>query len=173
MKHLLILVTLLFSFFSFSQENSSELKDEYPVHINCDENLTNTQRKKCMQKEMMQLISENFNLKLANTLNLQSGTIKIRTQYNINKEGLIDSIKINAPHPQLEKEALRVLQLAPKFKKPALIKGEPVAIKYNLPIIFNVENTHKKLTKKESKALDREAKKRAKKLKKENKNKQL
>ena len=40
--------------------------------------------------------------------------------------GEITAIKIRGPHPKVEAEAIRVIKLIPKFKKPGMQKGKAV-----------------------------------------------
>ena len=58
--------------------------------------------------------------------------------FKIDKEGNIIDIKARAKHPNLEKEAIRVISLLPKLIKPGYQRGKPVIVPYSLPIIFNV-----------------------------------
>ena len=60
------------------------------------------------------------------------------TKFKIDKQGNVIDIKTRAPHPALEKEAKRVIQLLPQFI-PAKQNGKPIKVVYTLPIIFQVE----------------------------------
>ena len=56
----------------------------------------------------------------------------------IDKEGdIVQSKVIRSIHPQFDKEALRVVQLMPKWK-PGLVDGQPVIAKYTIPIVFRL-----------------------------------
>ncbi|MFV0586805.1 energy transducer TonB [Bacteroides reticulotermitis] len=56
----------------------------------------------------------------------------------IDKEGdIVQSKVIRGIHPQLDKEALRVVQLMPKWK-PGLVDGQPVLSKFTIPIVFKL-----------------------------------
>jgi len=185
MKHITLLIALLISTFSFAQEDPkiTPFKDgeeelafmvieHVPVHANCNESLSNQALKECMNNEMRQLIIKNFNVDLANDLNLPSGKNRINTLFSINKEGLVDNIRVRASHPALEIEAKRLINLIPQFKRPGMQKGQPISVTFALPIHFMVEgNTQaapiKPLTKKEQKKMARDAKKLAKKIKKQ------
>lgn len=53
-------------------------------------------------------------------------------------DGSISNIEVIRPvHPLLDKEAVRVLSLMPKWK-PGAIKGQAVRVKYTIPISFNL-----------------------------------
>ncbi len=87
------------------------------------------------QKEIQKVVTHNFkpNVDLGLT-----GKQRVNTQFKINKEGHIVDIKVRAPHPKLEKEAIRVIKLLPQFI-PAKQRGNPVTMVYNLPIVFQIE----------------------------------
>ncbi|WP_025741218.1 energy transducer TonB [Aquimarina pacifica] len=89
------------------------------------------------QKLMSQIVNTNFNKTLGNDLGL-IGIQRIYVQYEINKNGTIENIKIRATHPKLEKETERVLKKTPKLE-PAIYQGNPVSSLYQLPIVFKIE----------------------------------
>ena len=115
----------------------------------------------------MLLIIKNFNVDLATDLNLPSGKNRIHTLFSINKDGLVDNIRVRAPHPKLEEESRRLINLIPIFKKPGMHKGKPVNVTFALPINFMVGGSTKVLTKKEKKAIERDKRKLAKKIEKQ------
>jgi bla regulator protein BlaR1 len=106
--------------------------DQTPVFPNCD-----AQDKECFSREINKLVLNNFNTKLADNLNL-SGEVRIITVFKINKNGDIYSVRARAPHPDLEEETKRVLNLMPRLA-PAKHKGETVATVYSLPIKFQIK----------------------------------
>ena len=101
------------------------------------ENLDNEQSKKCFAKEIAKVINKNFNLELANDLNLEN-EVKITTMFHINENGDLVNIKARAPHEKLVDEAKRVLNLVPKLQ-PAIKDEKPVKISYSLPIKFQIK----------------------------------
>ena len=50
-----------------------------------------------------------------------------------------DRVRSRAPHPRLEKEAARVINMLPKMK-PGKQRGKPVIVPYSLPITFQVQD---------------------------------
>jgi hypothetical protein len=58
--------------------------------------------------------------------------------FKIQKDGSISEIKSRAPHPELEKEAIRVIKALPKMQ-PGMQRGKPVVVPYSLPILFQVQ----------------------------------
>lgn len=64
------------------------------------------------------------------------GTVIV--QFVVTETGAVDEIKVaHSVDPALDKEAVRVCQLLPKFE-PAMKDGKPVAIWYSLPFNFKV-----------------------------------
>jgi len=96
-------------------------------------------KKMCFNNRIHKLVQRKFNGNLAQELGLSAGKQKIAVQFVINKEGSIVDIKIRAPHKRLEKEARRVVNLLPKMK-PARQGKNFVNVRFNLPIVFNVED---------------------------------
>lgn len=125
---------------SNDDEVSFAIIERVPIYRGCDGRLNNEALKKCMNQAIKLHISGNFNKNVIKELNLPTGEVKISCFFKIGKKGNIIEIKIRAPHPDLEKEAIRVLKLIPKMKKPGYQKGKPVIVPYYLPIKFSVED---------------------------------
>lgn len=113
--------------------------EEVPVFKGCTLKYGPEQAKKCMSNAIGKHIMKNFNINLANKLGLSAGIKRIYLFFKIDKKGHIIDIKSRAPHPILKKEAIRVLTLLPKLKKPGMVKGKPVIVSYALPITFKVK----------------------------------
>lgn len=91
-------------------------------------------------KEMQLFISKN----LKNPKELSKEDIKTQSrviiQFIINKEGdIIHPKVVRGNNPYLNKEALRVVALMPKWKPGESTHGTIVSVKYTLPITFRVE----------------------------------
>ena len=63
---------------------------------------------------------------------------KVPTMFKISKTGDITNIRARAKHPELEKEAIRVIKLLPKMT-PGKHNGETVIVPYSVPIIYELE----------------------------------
>lgn len=64
------------------------------------------------------------------------GTVLIR--FTLMKNGDIDSIEVIAPvHPLLDAEAVRLIRDMPKWE-PVYLQGQPVALSYEVPVIFEL-----------------------------------
>jgi hypothetical protein len=106
--------------------------DKAPVFPDCLSNDT----KDCFSKSINSLVARNFNMELAEELDLK-GTLRIITMFKIDSNGSIQEVKARAPHPKLEEEIIRVINLIP-YLKPAKFKGKPVTVAYSLPIKFKI-----------------------------------
>lgn len=107
-----------------------------PEFKNTPKHLKTQEKRDYFSRQLSKIVSENFNTSICLEL---AGKQKIFTQFKINKDGLVSDIKIRAPHPDLEKEAKRVIKLLPEFI-PATQDNQPTTIIYNLPIVFTIED---------------------------------
>lgn len=110
--------------------------ERVPLFPGCESFIDNEQRKKCMSSEIGKLVSKRFNTGIAESLGL-IGNQRIYVSFVINKNGQVANIQVSAPHPKLEKEAKRVVNMIPKMI-PASQNNKKVDVLFNLPIIFNV-----------------------------------
>ena len=112
--------------------------ERVPVYKGCKKTLNNEELKQCMNDKISKLISSNFNIKLASTLGLPEGIVRIHVMFKVDKKGRITGIKARAPHKALEQEAIRVIQKIPKLKKPGYQRNKPVIVPYAIPIVFRI-----------------------------------
>ncbi|WP_397364816.1 energy transducer TonB [Olleya sp. R77988] len=115
--------------------------ENVPRYKGCPAILSNEIAKKCMSAKVSKHVSSHFNGNLASSLDLSPGIKKIYVFFKINKEGKVTSIKARAPHPALEKEAIRVISLIPDLDAPGMQRGKPATVPYSLPITFSIEET--------------------------------
>ncbi|SFC85375.1 M56 family metallopeptidase [Algibacter pectinivorans] len=115
--------------------------DQVPVFPGC-EDLTVEEQKKCMSKNIAMHINKNFNTKLADSLNLK-GKQRINVIFKISVDGDVVGVRSRSEHPELEKEAIRVVKTLPRFK-PGEHKGKQVNVPYSLPIIFQGSDVQNK-----------------------------
>ncbi len=108
--------------------------DRVPVYSGCAG--SNDELKSCMSQEISKFVAKQFNTKLASTLGLV-GRQRISAQFKIDNTGNIVDVKARAPHPDLEAEAIRVIELIPRLQ-PGEHEGKTVAVLYSLPIIFQI-----------------------------------
>ena len=131
--------------------------EKVPVYKGCNENLESLELRKCMSDAISKYVANNFNIYVAKDLGLPDGKVRINVIFKVNKKGNIINVKTKAPHPKLQKEAARVVNLIPKFTKPGYHKGKPVIVSYALPIVFQIDNS-KYLSKKEKRKLKKNSK---------------
>ena len=110
--------------------------ENVPVFPGC-EGGNNDAKKACMSKKIAQFINKKFNTDLAQDLGLE-GVQRIIVVFKIDKKGNIVGVRSRAPHPKLEAEAARVVNLLPKMK-PGRQRGKPVTVPYSLPIKFQIQ----------------------------------
>lgn len=109
-----------------------------PIYPGCEKAKTNDARKKCMSDKIEKLIQRKFNGDdIAIDYGL-TGLQKIDVQFTIDKTGKVNNIKTRAPHPKLEDEAKRVINLIPEMT-PGKQNDKNVGVIYTLPIKFMVQ----------------------------------
>jgi hypothetical protein len=109
--------------------------DKVPAYPDCAGD--NEAMKKCFTERITAFVGENFNIKIGNDLNL-SGRQRIVVQFKIDKTGNIVDVKARAPKPELEAEAIRIVQKLPQMQ-PGEQDGKKVSVIYSLPIVFEVK----------------------------------
>jgi len=112
--------------------------ENVPVFPGCENESGNNAKKKCMSQKISKFVNRKFNTELAGDLGL-SGRQRINVIFKIDKTGNITGVRARAPHPGLEKEAQRVINLLPKMK-PGMQRGKAVIVPYSLPILFQVQD---------------------------------
>lgn len=160
MKKILFFIFII-SNISFSQELPSEITEidgnsteiplvvieHVPVYRGCNNYSTNEDLKKCMSDKITELIVKKFNIKVVKGLGLPDGVVKIDVFFKINKKGEVVDVAATAPHPKLQEEAIRVINLIPKLDRAGYQRGKPVTVPYSLPIMFGIDNSkYKKKT---------------------------
>ena len=64
---------------------------------------------------------------------------RVYCQFVVNADGSVSEVVVVRPlDPNLDKEAIRVLRLLPKFK-PGQQRGKPVRVKYSVPVRFQLQ----------------------------------
>ncbi len=87
---------------------------------------------------LMRFISENLKYPEAAQQSDIQGKVVVR--FVVSTDGSIRDVKVlKGVHPDLDKEAMRVVYRLPKFK-PAMLNGQPVSTYYTLPLNFRLNN---------------------------------
>ena len=111
--------------------------ENVPEYPGCERG-SNADKRKCMSEKIAKFVRRKFNTDIAGDLGL-SGRQRISVIFKIDKNGNVTGVRSRAPHPRLEKEAARVINMLPKMK-PGRQRGKPVIVPYSLPITFQVQD---------------------------------
>ena len=103
-----------------------------PIFKGC-EGLEGDKNRECFESKLRKFVQKKFDTDLG----LDEGVYKIFSEFVINKQGEITSVRIKAPSKGLEKEMRRVIRKLPKFI-PGKQGDKPVNVKYMLPLAFKV-----------------------------------
>ena len=91
---------------------------------------------------LMQFLSKNIQYPINTQKNHTQGRVTV--QFVVNKDGSISEPKIiRGVDPDLDGEAIRVISLMPKWK-PGMQKGQPVRVKYTVPVMFRLSDDGQK-----------------------------
>ena len=112
--------------------------ENVPVFPGCENEKGNNAKKQCMSEKIQKFVQRNFNTELASDLGL-TGRQRINVIFKIDKNGNVTDVRSRAPHPGLEKEAARVINMLPHMK-PGKQRGKAVTVPYSLPIVFQVQD---------------------------------
>lgn len=111
--------------------------EEVPIYPGCKG--SKTELRNCFSKKISAFVGRKFNSELGQELGLPKGSVqRIFVMFSIDKSGAVNNVVARAPHKQLQREAIRVIQLLPEMT-PGKQRGIPVGVKYSLPIVFRVE----------------------------------
>jgi len=109
-----------------------------PIFPGCEKLDSNKARAECFSERVKRLVSRKFNSGLGEELGLK-GIQRIAVEFEVGEQGYVQNIRARAAHPRLEKEAKRVVKKFPKMT-PGKQRGRNVVVKYQLPIIFQIQN---------------------------------
>jgi hypothetical protein len=120
------------------EENCNDGKlDQFPLTESCTAFKDQYEEmKRCLSSYINGYVNRKFDVGLAAELGLPTGRYKIEIIFYISKEGDIVNIVAKSAYPELNEEAVRVINSIPKFLTPAIKDGKPVELKYGLPIRF-------------------------------------
>jgi protein TonB len=111
--------------------------ENVPIYPGCEKEKGNAAKKKCMSSKISAFINKKFDTDLASDLGLD-GRQRISVQFKIDKHGKVVNVRARAPHPRLEKEAIKVVQSLPDMT-PGKQRGKAVGVLYSLPIVFDIQ----------------------------------
>lgn len=111
--------------------------EEVPIYPGC-RGKDNAVLKDCMSRKIQEFVSREFNIKKMYKLGLKEGRQRISVQFKVNTKGRVVDVRARGPHPELEKEAVRVVKKLPKMK-PGKQRGDEISVLYALPILFHLD----------------------------------
>jgi len=111
--------------------------ENVPIFPGCEDLTNNVERKQCMSSKINSFVNREFDTGLGAELGL-TGTNLVVVMFVVNKNGRVEQIQTRAPHPELEKEARRVIGELPEME-PGRQGGKPVSVSYTIPIRFKVQ----------------------------------
>lgn len=87
--------------------------------------------------ECLKFLSKNIKYPIISQENGVQGRVIV--QFVVNKDGsIVDPVVVRSVDPYLDKEALRVIKMMPKWK-PGQQRGKPVRVKYTVPVTFKLQ----------------------------------
>ena len=88
-------------------------------------------------QECMKFLGKNIKYPQISADNGVQGRVIV--QFVVNKDGsIVDPVVVRGVDPYLDKEALRVISMMPKWK-PGKQRGKPVRVKYTVPVMFRLQ----------------------------------
>ena len=108
-----------------------------PIYPGCEKG-DNDAKRKCMSDKINTFVQKKFNTDLAEDLGLADKQ-RISVVFKIDRSGNVVGVRSRSPHPRLEKEAVRAINLLPKMK-PGIQRDKAVTVSYTLPIVFQIRN---------------------------------
>ena len=89
------------------------------------------------QQECMKWLAKNMKYPTISQENGVQGRVIV--QFVVNKDGsIVEPVVVRGVDPYLDKEALRVVAMMPKWK-PGKQRGKPVRVKYTVPVMFRLQ----------------------------------
>lgn len=92
--------------------------------------------KACTAQKIKAHATKEFDAKLPEQLGL-TGVKRVLAVFKIDVEGNVVNVRARGAHPQLEKEAIRVIKTLPKMI-PGEVDGKKVGVLYELPFTFSL-----------------------------------
>ena len=132
MKKILFILMLFFTMFTTVSAQSVQEKPQEKVY----EFIEDMPNFPGGQGELMKYLRNNIKYPAEAQKKKIEGRVIVT--FVVNKKGrIIDPTVVRSAHPLLDAEALRVVKRMPKWT-PGRMNGEPVNVKYRLPITFKL-----------------------------------
>ena len=138
-RNLFLIGMILGAFSLYAQEEkevSSTRIDKLPYYLKTD-TLTGEKKEIPIKNFLDRWVRKNFQYPKRAVEKKIEGRVIV--QLRIDKKGILSIKEIRGRNPLLEEEACRIFDGFPQFS-PALLRGKPVNILYNYPIVFRLAN---------------------------------
>jgi len=134
----LFLIGMLFGAFSLYAQEEEEVPffriEKHPYYVQTD-TITGETKEIPFKNFLDQWVIKNYRYPQEAVEKKIEGRVIV--QLRIDKKGILSIKEIRGRNPLLEEEACRVFDGFPQFF-PALLRGKPVNILYNYPIVFRI-----------------------------------
>jgi len=114
------------------------LVQSLPVFPGCEKYSDKKKQLECFSKKIAKHINKKFDTDIA-AENGISGKQRVNVSFVIDKSGNVVDVQARAPHPALQKEAIKAVNSLPKMT-PAKQGYKDVPVRYALPISFRVSD---------------------------------
>jgi len=118
------------------QEKAQQEVIENPIYPGCKSD-DNDFRSQCMREKIDVFIKNNFDVSIADELDIPKGIVQIDVSFRVDENGNVNEITAKGVHELLEQEAVSTIKKLPKIK-PGKKNGKAVGFLYTLPIIFEI-----------------------------------
>lgn len=107
----------------------------FPIFPSCENLKSEDSIKTCSQKKIQEHIKSNLIYPKEARKNKIEG--KVIVNFIVDKNGIVKVKYTRSPHPILEKEAIRIIELLPKMI-PSKQRNKPVDMSLSIPITFKI-----------------------------------
>ena len=138
-SRILYLIAIIFSSFPLQAQEEEDIPffliEKHPYYVQTD-TITGETKEIPFKNFLDQWVIKNYRYPQEAVEKKIEGRVIV--QLRIDKKGILSLKKIYG-NPLLEEEACRIFDGFPQFS-PALLRGKPVNILYNYPIVFRLDN---------------------------------
>ena len=139
-SRILYFIAIIFSSFPLQAQEEEDIPffliEKHPYYVQTD-TLTGETKEIPIKNFLDQWVMKNFRYPQQAVEKKIQGRVIVALR--IDKEGHLSIKKIYGRNPLLEEEACRIFDGFPQLS-PALLRGKPVNVVYNYPIVFRLDN---------------------------------
>ena len=139
-SRILYLIAIIFSSFPLLAQEEEDIPffriEKHPYYVQTD-TITGETKEIPFKNFLDQWVIKNYRYPQEAVEKKIEGRVIV--QLRIDKKGILSIKEIIGRNPLLEEEACRIFDGFPQLS-PALLRGKPVNILYNYPIVFRLDN---------------------------------